>query len=73
MFSDDIKMEFGLDKCAKATFKKGKLISANNIELDDHTSIKDLDQDGTYRYLGVDERGQCSTLKNERKNKEGIL
>ena len=25
IFSDDIKMEFGLDKCAKATFFKGKL------------------------------------------------
>ena len=24
-FSDDIGMEFGLDKCAKATFKKGRL------------------------------------------------
>ena len=23
-FTDDIKMEFGLDKCAKATFKRGK-------------------------------------------------
>ena len=25
-FSDDIKMEFGLDKCAKASFKGGKLV-----------------------------------------------
>ena len=24
-FSDDINMEFGLDKCAKATFKRGRL------------------------------------------------
>ena len=24
-FSDDIRMEFGLEKCAKATFKRGKL------------------------------------------------
>jgi hypothetical protein len=24
-FSDDINMEFGLDKCAKITFKRGKL------------------------------------------------
>ena len=24
-FSDDIGMSFGLDKCAKATFKRGKL------------------------------------------------
>ena len=29
--SDDIKMEFGLDKCAKASFKRGKKISAEGI------------------------------------------
>ena len=26
-FTHDIKMEFGLDKCAEATFKRGKLTS----------------------------------------------
>ena len=25
-FSDDIHMDFGLEKCAKVTFKKGKII-----------------------------------------------
>jgi hypothetical protein len=25
-FSDDIHMDFGLEKCAKITFKKGKII-----------------------------------------------
>ena len=33
IFSDDIKMEFGLDKCAKATFIKGKLTKTSNIVL----------------------------------------
>ena len=28
--SDDIKIEFGLDKCAKATFKRGKKIQTDN-------------------------------------------
>ena len=32
-FSDNLKMEFGLEKCAKATFKKGKLTSTENISL----------------------------------------
>ena len=27
IFSDDINMEFGLEKCAKITFKRGKLNS----------------------------------------------
>ena len=30
-FSNDIGMEFGLDKCAKATFVKGKLIKSSCI------------------------------------------
>ena len=54
-FSDDIGMEFGLDKCAKATFKRGKLVTSENIELSDDTIIKQLDQEGTNKYLGVNE------------------
>ena len=54
-FSNNIKMEFGLDKCAKATFKRGKLTETSNLQLDIDTCIKELDQEDTYKYLGVDE------------------
>ena len=54
-FSDDIGMEFGLDKCAKATFKSGKFIKSENVELDINTVIKNLDQEDTYKYLGIHE------------------
>ena len=54
-FSNDIKMEFGLDKCAKATFKRGKLTETFDLQLDTDTCIKELDQENTYKYLGVDE------------------
>ena len=30
-FSDDIQMEFSLEKCSKATFKKGKNTTTENI------------------------------------------
>ena len=53
--SDDIGMEFGLDKCAKVTFKRGKIISASNIDLDINTTIKELDHEGMYKYLGIEE------------------
>ena len=53
--SDDIHMEFGLDKCAKATFKRGKKVSAKGILLNDHQLIQDLDQAETYKYLGMEE------------------
>ena len=55
IFSDDIKMEFGLDKYSKATFIKGKLTKTSNIVLNQDTAIKELDQEGTYKYLGINE------------------
>ena len=34
IFSDDINIEFGLEKCAKITFKKGKLTHLKNLVID---------------------------------------
>ena len=42
-FSDDIGKGFGLEKCAKANFKKGKLASTGNIVIDDDMKIRELD------------------------------
>ena len=58
--SDDIKMEFGLDKCAKASFKKGKKVSAEGIPLNDNQVIQDLDQAETCKYLGMEEEEEGS-------------
>ena len=44
-FSDDIGMEFGLSKYAKATFKRGKLEKFDNVRLDEETILKDLEQE----------------------------
>ena len=52
--SDDIKMEFGLDKCAKASFKRGKKVSAKGIPLNGNQLIQDLGQAETYKYLGME-------------------
>ena len=51
--SDDIWMEFGLDKCAKATFFRGKLLQAKNITLYTATIIKDLETEESYQYPEV--------------------
>ena len=63
--SDDIGMEFGLDKCAKASFIKGKFTRTTAVELDIDTTIRELDQEETYKYLGIDERNgiQHSKMK----------
>ena len=47
-------MEFGLDKCAKATFKRGKKISAEGIQLNDNKVIQDLESETTCTYLGME-------------------
>ena len=54
-FNDDIGVEFGLDKCAKTTFIKGKLTRTTAVELDIDTTIRELDHDETYKYIGIDE------------------
>ena len=45
-FSHDIGMGFGVEKCAKANFKKGKLASTGTIVIDDDIKIQELDQEG---------------------------
>ena len=45
-FIDDIQMEFGLDKCSKPKFKKRKLTTTENIQIDVDTTIQELEQEG---------------------------
>ena len=52
-FISDIKIEFGLEKCAKATFTRGRRTSTGNIHIDNSVTIKELEQERTYRCLEV--------------------
>ena len=52
-FSDDIDMEFRLSKCAKPTFKRGKLEKSDHIRLDEETAIKDLEQVKPWNKIGL--------------------
>ena len=54
-FSDDIGMEFGIGKCAKASFKRSKFCKASNINLETNTKIRNLEHDEVYKYLGINE------------------
>jgi hypothetical protein len=38
-FIDNIHMQFGLDKCAKIVFKKGKLVHSQNLVVDINREI----------------------------------
>ena len=52
IFSYDIQVQFRLDKCAKASVKKGKLTKTTNIELDDKSSIQKLDPEAAMKAFG---------------------
>jgi len=49
IFSDDIQMEFGLEKCAKIAFKRGKLVHSQNLVIDIKREIQELGQGKTYK------------------------
>lgn len=68
-FSDDIGMEFGLIKCAKATYEKRILIKSKSIKSENDKTKKELQQE-VYRYLGVIESNeiQHGTMREKIRN-----
>ena len=52
IFSADIAMEFGLDKCATINISKGKLGDVKFIPLPSGNQIESIDEEG-YKYLGI--------------------
>ena len=46
-FSDDINMEFGLDKCANLFLNRGKSVHSQNLILDFNREIQELEQGKT--------------------------
>ena len=53
VFSKDIGMEFGTEKCAMLVMEKGKIVKSVGIELPDSEVIKSLRESESYKYLGV--------------------
>ena len=46
-------MEFGVEKCAVLTMKKGKMANSDGIGLPNKTTMKRLEEGDSYKYLGV--------------------
>ncbi|XP_045463805.1 uncharacterized protein LOC123673363 [Harmonia axyridis] len=59
-FSETIRMEMGLDKCARLKVKRGK-ISENDSNILNPNAIQNLGMDETYKYLGIQ---QALEIKN---------
>ena len=53
IFSKDIGMEFGIEKCAVLVIEKGKIVKSVGIELPKGKVIKSLQEGESYKYLGI--------------------
>ena len=53
VFSQDINMEFGLDKCAVLIMKRGKMVESTGIPMPDQKLMKSLKENEEYKYLGI--------------------
>ena len=53
IFSTDISMEFGLQKCATLTIHKGKATHIEVLTLSNNSTIKGLSLEYSSKYLGI--------------------
>ena len=53
VFSEDIELEFGREKCAMLVMEKGKIMKSAGTEVPDGKVIKSLQEDEYYKYLGI--------------------
>ena len=52
VFSDDIRMGFGLKKCGVVVMKRGKVVKYDEVDLPDGRRMNSVEEDG-YKYLGI--------------------
>ena len=53
IYSQDIGMEFRIEKCAMLVIKKGERKLMDGIQLPNQDTIKSLDENESYKYLGI--------------------
>ena len=53
IFSQDIRMQFAINKCAMLVMKKGKIVKSDDIQFPNDKVINSLEEGESYKYLGV--------------------
>src|SRR6185436_15423074 len=66
IYSSDISMEFGIDKCATLEIPRGKHVASQGITMTQGGSIKSLGIEESYKYLGI-LQGMISNILMQRK------
>ena len=73
VFSCDIGMEFGIDKCAVLILKRGKIVKSHGIQLPDEQIMKSLKEEDSYKYLGILEADDIKHEQMKEKVKKEYL
>ena len=63
IYSQDIGMEFGIEKCAMLVMKSGKRYMTDGMELPNHDKIRTLEENETSKYLGILEADTIKQLE----------
>ena len=63
IYSQDIGMEFGIEKCAMLVMKSGKQHMTDGMELPNHDRIRTFEEKETYKYLGILEADTIKQVK----------
>ena len=69
IFSNDIKMEFGIEKCAILVLKRGIVVKSEGIKLPDNRKMRSLNENEEYKYLSIMQADQIK--QTEMKEKVG--
>ena len=72
IYSQDIWMEFGIEKCALLVMKSGKRNLTDGIELPNQDKIRTLAENETYKHLGILEADTIKQGEMKTKFKKNI-
>ena len=53
IFSNDIKMEFAIEKCTILVLKRRKVEKSEGMKLPDNRKMRSLEENKDYKYLGI--------------------
>ena len=70
IYSQDIGMEFGIEKYALLVMKSGKWHLTDGMELPNHDKSRTLIENETYKFLGILETDNIKQVKTKEKIKK---
>ena len=73
IYSQDIGMEFDIDKCAMSVIKSGNRHIKEGIELLNQEKIRTLGEKGSYKYFGILEADIIKQVEMKEKVKKEYL